>query len=224
MVPGTPHPGNLHSLQCSRQKVRQAPQTLIPPPPLGLATVFYAGHQGPKCAQHALSRRSNGKGVGEGGTSTPRWGAPTLHARTKRTKLSFPLQCIDRWQQVVNTLGCICRRTECLWFYRNLTDRSKTCCLDDLPFASLWILLSPFCPLWDCFLYRVHFSTFCFFHLKFLLLISLIWHTMTISRLLIPFYHSGKQRFCDWKIVGVWLNVQCSTSHKQAIIANLCTC
>ena len=65
------------------------PQTLIPPPPL--ARVFYAGHQGPKCAQHALSRRSNGKGVGEGGTSTPRWGAPTLHARTQRTKLSFPV-------------------------------------------------------------------------------------------------------------------------------------
>ena len=69
----------------------QASPPDLNPAPLPLATVFYAGHQGPKCAQHALSRRSNGKGVGEGGTSTPRWGAPTLHARTQRTKLSFPV-------------------------------------------------------------------------------------------------------------------------------------
>ena len=69
----------------------QASPPDLNPAPLPLATMFYAGHQGPKCAQHALSRRSNGKGVGEGGTSTPRWGAPTLHARTQRTKLSFPV-------------------------------------------------------------------------------------------------------------------------------------
>ena len=221
MVPGTPHPGKLHSLQCSRQKVRQAPQTLIPPPP-----------RWPRCSMQATkvqkARSTHWAGarmekVLEKAEPQPPGGALRLYTLAPREP-NFLFQCIDRWQQVVNTLGCICRRTECLWFYRNLTDRSKTCCLDDLPFASLWILLSPFCPLWDCFLYRVHFSTFCFFHLKFLLLISLLWHTMTISRLLIPFYHSGKQRFCDWNIVGVWLNVQCSTSHKQAIIANLCTC
>ena len=106
----------------------QASPPDLNPAPSPLATVFYAGHQGPKSAQHALSRRSNGKGVGEGGTSTPRWGAPTLHARTQRTKLSFPLH-----RQMTTSSEYSGLQTKRMFMvYRNLTARSETCCLDDL--------------------------------------------------------------------------------------------
>ena len=151
----------------------------------------------------------------------PPGGALRLYTLAPREP-NFLFQCIDRWQQVVNTLGW--RRRECLWFTETSLRGVLLLSIVLMICFTLNLAVSPFCPLWDCFLYRVHFSTFCFFHLKFLLLISLIWHTMPISRLLTPFYPSGKQRFCDWNIIGVWPNAQCSASHKQAIIGNLCIC
>ena len=141
----------------------------------------------------------------------PPGGALRLYTLAPREP-NFLFQCIDRWQQVVNTLGW--RRRECLWFTETSLRGVLLLSIVLMICFTLNLALSPFCPLWDCFLYRVHFSTFCFFHLKFLLLISLIWHTMPISRLLTPFYPSGKQRFCDWNIVGVWPSAQCTTSHK----------
>ena len=126
LVPGTPHPGKLHSLQCSRQKVRQAPQTLIPPPPLGQGVLCRPPRSKMRAAR--IEPALEWKGVGEGGTSTPRWGAPTLHARTQRTKLSFPLH-----RQMTTSSEYSGLQTKRMFMvYRNLSARSETCCLDDL--------------------------------------------------------------------------------------------